>query len=288
MKLYFKPEMKDFTTFRVGGVCDVLAEPKDISELVKLIKYLKKNYIHYYIMGNGSNILVSDKGIRGCVIHIGSNLSKIKLNDTKIEAEPGVLMSEIASFALKNKLTGFEELSGIPGSVGGAVTMNAGAYGKSMKDLVVSVNAINDAGNSVKLSKDALEFDYRKSSIEEKGFVITNVILNLQQGNKNDIEKKMENYKILRNSKQPLEFPSAGSFFKSGNGYVASKLIQESNLKGETVGDAEVSIKHSGFIINKGNATATDIYKLMKKVQSVVKLYYNVDLEPEVKLWGKF
>ena len=288
MKIYKKEPLKNFTSFKIGGDADIIAEPKDIKELVELIKFLRNKGIIFYILGNGTNVLVSDKGVRGCVVHLGKNLSKIKVNGTKIEAEPGALLSEIAQIAFKNKLQGFEELSGIPGSIGGAVAMNAGAYGKEIKDVVTSVNAINDNGRVVKLSKDALDFSYRRSSILEKNYIVTSVTINLVDGNKDEIKANMEKYAELRKNKQPLEWPSAGSTFKRPEGKYAALLIKDSNLMGENVGDAEVSMKHAGFIINKGNAKASDVYKLMNIIKTDVKTYFNVDLEPEVKLWGKF
>ena len=288
MKIYKKYKMKDFTSFKIGGEADIIVEPKDIKELVEVIKFLRNANIIYYILGNGTNVLVSDKGIRGCVVHIGKNLSKIKVTGTKIEAESGAFLSDIAEIALKNKLTGFEELAGIPGTIGGAIAMNAGAYDREIKDVVSSVNAINEAGRVVKLSKDALEFEYRKSAVSEKGFIVTSVVMNLQEGNKNEIINKMEKYKNLRWSKQPLDVPSAGSTFKRPEGYYASLLIKDSNLMGEMLGGAMISDKHAGFIVNANNATASDVYKLIQKVQSTVKTYFNVMLEPEIKLWGKF
>ena len=198
------------------------------------------------------------------------------------------MLSEIAQIAFKNKLQGFEELSGIPGSIGGAVAMNAGAYGKEIKDVVTSVNAINENGRVVKLSKDALDFSYRRSSIIENNYIVTSVTINLADGNKDEIKANMEKYAVLRKNKQPLEWPSAGSTFKRPEGKYAALLIKDSNLMGESVGDAEVSTKHAGFIINKGNAKASEVYKLMNIIKNDVKTYFNVDLEPEIKLWGKF
>lgn len=288
MKIYKKEAMKNFTSFKIGGEADIIAEPKNIKELVELIKFLRNKGIIYYILGNGTNILVSDKGVRGCVVHLGKNMSKIKVVGTKIEAEPGALLSDIAQIALKNKLQGFEQLSGIPGSVGGAVAMNAGAYDREMKDVVTSVNAINENNRVIKLTKDALDFSYRRSSILEKGYVVTSVTINLQEGNRDEIKANMEKYAELRRNKQPLDWPSAGSTFKRPEGKYAALLIKDSNLMGESVGDAEVSTKHAGFIVNKGNAKASDVYKLMNIVKSDVKTYFNVDLEPEIKLWGKF
>lgn len=280
--------MKNFTSFKIGGEADIIAEPKDIKELVELIRFLRNKNVIFYILGNGTNILVSDKGIRGCVVHLGKNLSKIKVTGTKIEAEAGASMSDIAQIALKHKLQGFEALSGIPGSIGGAVAMNAGAYDKEIKDVVVSVNAINEQGRVVKLNKDVLDFSYRRSSIIEKKFIITTVTMNLQEGDKKEIMANMERYAELRRNKQPLDWPSAGSTFKRPEGKYAALLIKDSNLMGESVGDAEVSTKHAGFIINKGNAKASDVYKLINIIKTDVKTYFNVDLELEIKLWGKF
>lgn len=288
MKIYKKESMKNFTSFKIGGEADIIAEPKDIKELVELIRFLRNKNVIFYVLGNGTNILVSDKGIRGCVVHLGKNLSKINVTGTKIEAEAGASMSDIAQIALKHKLQGFEALSGIPGSIGGAVAMNAGAYDKEIKDVVVSVNAINEQGRVVKLNKDALDFSYRRSSIIEKKFIITTVTMNLQEGDKKEIMANMERYAELRRNKQPLDWPSAGSTFKRPEGKYAALLIKDSNLMGESVGDAEVSTKHAGFIINKGNAKASDVYKLINIIKTDVKTYFNVDLELEIKLWGKF
>ena len=283
-----KALLKDYTSFKIGGPADIIAEPKDIKELVELIKFLRNNGIIFYILGNGTNILVSDKGVRGCVVHIGKNLSKIRVIGNKIEAESGASLSEIAQVALKNNLKGFEELSGIPGTIGGAVAMNAGAYDKEIKDVFSSANAINEAGRVVKLSKDAMNFSYRKSAVSDGKFILTQVTINLQEGDKKTIESEMERFRKLRLNVQPLDMPSAGSTFKRPENNYASKLIADCNLKGESVGDAEVSMKHAGFIVNKGNAKAMDVYRLVEKVKVEVKSYFNVPLELEVKLWGKF
>ena len=288
MKIYQKKDLKDFTSFKIGGPADIIAEPKDLSELVKLINFLRKNYIKIYILGNGTNLLVSDKGVRGCVVHIGPNISNIRIIGNKIEAQAGALMSDIAEFALKNKLGGFEELSGIPGSIGGAVAMNAGAYDKEIRDIFSTANAINEVGKTIKLSKDAMDFSYRKSAVSDKGYIITSVTLNLQESDKETIKNKMNKYAELRRKKQPLDYPSAGSVFKRPEGKYSSLLIKDSNLMGERIGDAEVSTLHAGFIVNIGNAKASDVYKLINKIQEDVKIYFNVELEPEIKLWGKF
>lgn len=288
MKIYIKEPLKNYTSFKIGGVADIIAEPKDIKELVELIKFLRKNYIKYYILGNGTNILVSDTGVRGCVVHIGKNLSKVKVSGNKIEAEAGTLLSEIAQVALKNSLGGFEELSGIPGSIGGAVAMNAGAFDKEIKDVISSANAINEYGRVVKLTKDLMNFSYRKSSILEKNYIVTSVVLNLQESDPQVIKNNIEKYLNLRKSNQPLEYSSAGSIFKRPEGGYASLMIKNSNLMGEHVGDAEVSTKHAGFVVNKKDAKAKDVYKLINIIKTDVKTYFNVDLETEIKFWGKF
>ncbi len=289
MVIHKKAYLKDMTSFKIGGPADVVVEPKDIKELVELIKYLRNQRIIFYILGNGTNVLVSDKGVRGCVVRIGHNLTKMRLiNGNKIEVEAGASLAEVAQFALNNGLRGFEELSGIPGSIGGAVAMNAGAYDREIKDVFSSANAINEAGRVVKLSKDAMNFSYRKSAVSEGKFIVTQVILNLQEGDKKEIQAKMDKYKELRKKAQPVEFPSAGSVFKRPENGFAARLIEQSNLKGESVGNAEVSTLHAGFIINKGNAKAMDVYKLMEKIKNEVQVYHNILLEPEIKLWGKF
>lgn len=288
MKVYLKKDLSGFTSFKIGGPADVIAEPKDIKELVELMKFLRKNYIKYYILGNGTNLLVSDKGVRGCVVHIGNNLSNIKVNGNKIEAEAGATMAAIAQVALKNNLGGFEELSGIPGSIGGAAAMNAGAYEREIKDIFSSANAINEAGRVIKLSKDAMDFSNRNSAVLNKGYIVTSVTLSLQESDKDTIAKNIEKFAAFRKKNQPLEYPSAGSVFKRPEGGYASLMIKNSNLMGEHVGDAEVSTLHAGFIINKGKAKASDVYRLMNRIKEDVKTYFNVELDPEIKLWGKF
>ena len=287
MDVILKPKMSDWTTFKIGGIADVMAIPKNRFELVELIKYLRSQNIIYYIVGNGSNLLISDKGIRGCVVQIGKNLSTIKVEGTKMYVEAGATMQEIAEAALKNNLTGFESLSGIPGTIGGAVCMNAGAYNQEIGNLIVSVDVLDENNNVVTLKKNQLDFKYRHSCIEEKEYVVLAARLSLDEGVRENIVAKMEQVKSLRMSKQPTE-PSAGSTFKRPENAFASLLIQESNLQGESMGDAEVSTKHAGFIVNKGNATANDVFKLIGKVQERIKTYYNINLEPEIKIWGKF
>ena len=287
MEVILKPKMADWTTFKVGGMADVIAIPKNRFELIELIKFLRSENIIYYIVGNGSNLLISDKGLSGCVVQIGKNISSIKVEGTKMFIEPGATMKDIAEAALKNNLTGFEALSGIPGTIGGAIYMNAGAYNQEIGNLVVSVDVLDENNNVITLKKNQLDFSYRHSCIEEKNYIVLAVRLSLEEGLKENIVSKMEQVKSLRLSKQPTE-PSAGSTFKRPENAFASLLIQDSNLQGERIGDAEVSTKHAGFIVNKGNATANDIFKLIGKIQERIKTYYNINLEPEIKIWGKF
>ena len=292
MKLLFKELMNNHTTFKIGGPADVFVIPQSIEELSRLIIFLRKEYINYYILGNGSNVLVSDKGIRGCVVNIGEEISKIKRKGNRLEIEAGATMSQIGEFCLENGLTGFEQLSGIPGTIGGAVAMNAGAYNKEISDILVSIDAINEDGEINIFKKNELGFSYRKSSLVKgdmnNDYIVTSVYIALNEDEPKKIRERMEQYWNLRKEKQPLEYPSAGSTFKRPENGFASLLIKESGLQGTKVGDAIVSEKHAGFIVNLGNAKASDVYKLMKKIEDGVKVYYNVALEPEIKLWGKF
>ena len=288
MRIYYKKKLSDYTTFGIGGIADVLVEPINLEELTELIKFLKKKKIKYYILGNGSNVLISDRGIRGCVIHIGNDMSNVSVVGNKIFVEAGALISKVALVALDNNLKGFEKLSGIPGSIGGAIAMNAGAYGIEMKDVVHNVNVLTEKGELITLSNDDLNFSYRESIIPSKKYIIVSATLNLETGSRDEILKEMEKYKELRSTSQPIEFRSAGSTFKKPENYYASVLIEKSFLKGEHIGAAEVSEKHAGFIINKGNAKAVDVYKLIKKVQEKVGIYYAIMLELEIKLWGQF
>lgn len=288
MKIYYKKKLSEHTTFGIGGVAEVFVEPVNLEELTELMKFIKKKRIKYYILGNGSNILVSDKGLKGCVIHIGNDLSNINIVDDKLEIEAGALMSKVAKFALDNELKGFERLSGIPGSIGGAITMNAGAYDLEMKDIVHSVKVLTEKGEILTLSNNDLGFDYRNSIIPQKKYVVVSATLELENGTKDEILKEMEKYKTLRESKQPVEYRSAGSIFKRSENYYPSVLIDRCFLKGEHIGAAEVSEKHAGFIVNKGNAKALDVYKLIQKVQDKVEIFHNTKLDLEIKLWGQF
>ncbi|MCQ2609973.1 MAG: UDP-N-acetylmuramate dehydrogenase, partial [Lachnospiraceae bacterium] len=269
-------------------IVDVFVIPEDIKELVKLIAFLRKEGIIYYILGRGSNILVSDKGLPGCVVYIGKDFGGIKIKGNKLECGAGATLGEVCEEALTFGLTGLEPLCGIPGSIGGAVAMNAGAYNREISDLVVSCDVIDETGKVKTLKKDKLDFSYRHSAIGDNDYIVTKVVLSLEEGDSKKIKEEMEKVKKWRVTRQPLEYPSAGSTFKRPETGTASELIDKCMLKGKTVGGAQVSDKHCGFIVNKDSATSNDVYKLMQQVKQQVSIYYGVDLEPEIKLWGKF
>ncbi len=282
----FNEPMKAHTTFRVGGNADMLAEPKDIKELISLLEEATSENVPVTIIGNGSNLLVGEKGIRGLVIKLCKEFSDISVDGERIIAQGGALLSKIASVAYENSLSGFEFASGIPGTIGGAVYMNAGAYGGEINDIFEECECLTD--NKIKhFSKEEAKLSYRKSIFCENGGIITRVTLKLQKGERSEILARMQDFKNRRVTKQPLEFPSAGSTFKRPSGYFAGALIEEAGLKGLSVGGAEVSEKHAGFIINKGNATANDILELIELVQKKVYEASGVMLEPEVKILGE-
>ncbi|ADK13402.1 MULTISPECIES: UDP-N-acetylmuramate dehydrogenase [Clostridium] len=278
--------MKEHTSFRVGGPVDILVTPKKFQEVVDVITLCKEHNIPYYIMGNGSNLLVKDGGIRGIMIKL-IKLNEVKVEDNKIITESGVSLKDISTTALNNKLSGFEFACGIPGSVGGAVTMNAGAYNGEISHVVESAKVIDNEGKIKVLDRKQLELEYRSSSILKYKYTVLEVTFNLEHGDYEKIKNRVEDLNRRRNEKQPLEYPSAGSTFKRPEGYFAAKLIEDSGLKGKSVGGAQVSEKHSGFIINKGSATAKDILDLIAIVQHKVKEKFNVDLYTEVRVIGE-
>lgn len=280
--------MSKYTSFKAGGNASLVVIPKSISSLLAILDACQKDNIEHLILGNGSNVLVTDNGIDSVVIKLGTDISKIELIDeTTIYCEAGASLKSLCMFALEHSLTGLEFAYGIPGTLGGAVYMNAGAYGGEMKDVLCSVNHIDLNGNEGTLSKDELNLSYRHSAYTENGFTITSAVIKLQKGNKEEIKAKMNELLGKRKDKQPIEYPSAGSTFKRPEGYFAGALIESSGLKGKQIGGAQVSEKHAGFIINKGNATATDILNLIKYVQDKVYEDHGVHLETEVKIIGK-
>lgn len=280
--------MNNHITFRVGGTADYYVTPHSIEEVRQTILLLKENNMPYYILGNGSNVLIGDNGYRGVIIKIYKNLSNIQIDGTVITAQAGALLSKVASQAANNNLTGFEFAAGIPGTIGGATVMNAGAYGGEMKDIIVSSKVLDKDGNIIELSNEELELGYRKSIISKKEYIVFETKINLEAGNEDEIKSRMKELRDKRVEKQPLEYASAGSTFKRPEGYYAGKLIMDAGLRGYSVGGAQVSEKHCGFIINRDNATAKDIRDLIKKVQDEVFKQFSVQLETEVKMLGEF
>ncbi|MCI1944516.1 UDP-N-acetylmuramate dehydrogenase [Clostridium luticellarii] len=278
--------MKYHTSFKVGGPVDILITPRNFQQVVDVIKLCGGKKIPFYIMGNGSNLLVKDGGIRGIIIKL-IKLNHIKVEGNRITAGSGTSLKDISAAALNNSLTGLEFACGIPGSVGGAVTMNAGAYNGEISNVIESAKVVDNCGDVRILNKEELKLGYRMSSILMYGYTILEVAFNLEKGEYQKIENRIDDLNRRRSEKQPLEYASAGSTFKRPAGHFAAKLIEDSGLKGESVGDAQVSEKHSGFIINRGNATASDILNLIKVVQDRVKEKFNVDLYTEVRIIGE-
>lgn len=285
--IFMEEPMKKHTTFRVGGPADVLVQP-DETALAAILALCRQYHVSYSFIGNGSNLLVGDKGIRGVVIEMTDPMGNIEVDGTKITARAGAMLSKIANTAASNGLGGMEFAAGIPGSVGGAVVMNAGAYGGEMKDIIEKVYVLDENGAQLELDRDALDLGYRHSCIPEKKYIVTKVVLELVPRNEAEIRSEMKELNEKRAEKQPLQYPSAGSTFKRPEGYFAGKLIMDAGLRGYQVGGAQVSEKHCGFVINKGDATAADICQLMRDVSDKVQAQFGVVLEPEVKMIGEF
>lgn len=280
--------MSRHTTFRIGGNADVFASISNEHEVLRLIELLKNEGIPYYVIGNGSNILVSDKGFPGVIIEIGTRYNDIRVHDNQIVARAGALLSAVSHVALDNCLTGLEFASGIPGTVGGAIIMNAGAYGGEMKQVACKIRALLPDGTIAVLTNEDMEFEYRNSKAKKEGYIILQVTYQLLKGERDVIDGIMRDLNMKRRDKQPLEFPSAGSTYKRPVGYYAGKLIAEAGLKGYSVGGAQVSEKHAGFLINRNNATSNDMYSLIMDVQKKVYENSGVKLEPEVIFLGDF
>lgn len=277
--------MSKHTTFRIGGNADFYVSISSEDEISEIIKLCKQEKVRFYIIGNGSNLLVKDEGFRGVIIEIGNGYADIEeIDDETFVAKGGILLSRIAAYALEHELSGFEPLSGIPGTLGGAVVMNAGAYGGEIKDVVTEVYVLDGDGNKKTISNKDMEFGYRTSLATKENLIILGAKIKLKKGNRDEIKALMSDFNGRRRDKQPLEYPSAGSTFKRPEGYFAGKLIEDSNLKGYTVGGAQVSEKHSGFVINIGNATCADVLKLISDVQDKVFNDSGVKLEREVKI----
>ena len=272
--------------FKVGGPVDILLIPSKVNQVVETLKICKNENIPYFIIGNGSNLLVKDGGIRGVVIKL-SNLLSIEVKDNTIKASSGTLLEDVSKKAVENSLTGFEFACGIPGSVGGAVFMNAGAYDGEIKNVIKEAEVLDIDGNIMVLSKEELELGYRTSKVMKDNLIVLSATFELAKGDKEKIQERVNELTEKRESKQPLEYPSAGSTFKRPEGYFAGKLIQDAGLKGASVGGAAVSEKHSGFVINKDGATAEDVLNLINHVQNEVKNQFGVELHTEVRIIGE-
>ncbi len=287
-QVLFEEPMKSHTTFRIGGPAEVFIMPKSVKQVQMAVKICQEEQIPYFILGNGSNLLVSDRGYRGVIIQMDRNMGEIQVEGTEIQAAAGALLSSIAVAARRESLTGFEFAGGIPGTLGGAVVMNAGAYGGEIKDVLKEVTVMDGDGKIFTLPASELEMGYRTSIIKTAGYLVLSARITLSRGKEEDIKARTRELSEMRTQKQPLDYPSAGSTFKRPEGYFAGKLIMDSGLRGYSVGGAMVSEKHCGFVINKGNATAEDVVSLMKHVTEVVQEKYGVTLEPEVKFLGEF
>ena len=280
--------MKNHTTFRIGGPADALALPKTPEEVAEVVRFCHEHAQSYYVLGNGSNLLVSDEGYRGLVLQLYRNFNDIQVNGETITVQSGAMLAAVARTAYQTGLTGLEFASGIPGTIGGAVVMNAGAYGGEMKNVLKEVPVLTKEGEVLVIPAKALELGYRTSVIPKNGWIVLGAVLQLKKGDQEQILARMEELKEQPITKQPLDLPSAGSTFKRPEGYFAGKLIMDAGLRGFTVGGAQVSEKHCGFVVNRGNATAADVWELICEVKRRVKEMTGVELEPEVKLLGDF
>ena len=287
-RVLLEEPMKLHTTFRIGGPAEVFVMPGNLEEVQRILEICRTEDLPYFILGNGSNLLVSDRGYRGVVIQLDRNFGEVKVEGTEIHASAGALLSTIAVAARRASLTGFEFAGGIPGTLGGAVVMNAGAYGGEMKDVLRKVMVMDQNGKVFEIPAEELQMGYRTSIIKTAGYIVLGAVLSLKEGNLEEIKMLTRKLSEQRTSKQPLEYPSAGSTFKRPEGYFAGKLIMDSGLRGYRVGGAQVSEKHCGFVINTGDATAEDVCGLMKHVTETVYAKFGVTLEPEVKFLGEF
>jgi len=287
-QILIEEPMKKHTTFRIGGPAEYLILPQTAEEIADVVKLCRQEEIPWYIVGNGSNLLVADEGVRGVVIQLLRNFNQIQVEGCQIRMQAGAQNAAVAKRALDASLTGFEFAAGIPGTIGGAVVMNAGAYGGEMKDILKEVTVLDQNGMIRTIPTEELELGYRTSIIARKGYVVLEAVIVLKTGDPKEIKAAMDDLKEKRVTKQPLEYPSAGSTFKRPEGYFAGKLIMDAGLRGFSVGGAQISEKHCGFVINKGNATAKDVTELMDETKKIVMEKFGVALEPEVKRLGQF
>ncbi len=280
--------MSQHTSFKVGGPADIFIEPADVEEVKNALRFVRENHIPYMVIGNGSNLLVGDKGIRGAIIKIGESFNQIEIDGEEVIAECGVLLSTLSKATARNTLTGLEFASGIPGYLGGAIAMNAGAYGGEMKDVVEWVEFLDENLELQRYSNEQMKFAYRKSIVEPRGLIVIRCKLKLKKGDQEQINSLMADLNNRRKTKQPLHLPSAGSTFKRPEGYFAGKLIEDAGLRGFGIGGAQVSELHCGFVVSNGNASARDVYDLIRHVQQTVYNQFGVKLETEVKIVGEF
>ncbi|ABR50174.1 UDP-N-acetylenolpyruvoylglucosamine reductase [Alkaliphilus metalliredigens QYMF] len=285
--VFLEEPMKKHTSFKIGGPADLLVMPRTVEEIRQSVEICKKSKTPYFVMGNGSNLLVRDKGMRCVVIKIAENFNEVRFEGNHVIVQTGILLSTLSNQIARACLKGFEFANGIPGTVGGAITMNAGAYGGEMKDVVKSCKVLNHQGEIIDLSLEELELDYRTSIIQEKGYIALEVVLALQEGKYEEIRSIIDDLTVKRTTKQPLHLPCAGSVFKRPPGYFAGKLIQDCNLKGFKIGGAQVSELHSGFIVNIDNASAADVLNLIAHIQKQVKEKFDVGLHNEVRVVGE-
>ena len=287
-KVLANEPMASHTTFRIGGPADYFVMPETVEELRDILALCKEEGLPYFILGNGSNLLVGDKGFRGVVIQLYKNFDGLSIEGTRVTAKSGAMLIRVAKEAGKAGLTGLEFASGIPGTIGGAMVMNADAYGGEMKDVVTAVTVLTKDGDIKTLTGSEMNFRYRGSVVEDEGYIVLETVMELKEGNLEEIQARIDELSLQRRTKQPIEYPSAGSTFKRPEGYFAGKLIQDTNLRGYQVGGAQVSEKHCGFVINAGGATAADVMQLMQDVSDKVNAQFGVTLEPEVKRIGEF
>lgn len=284
--VYINEPMSKYTSFKIGGSAECMVKIKTLEQLKSILKYTNENNINLTIIGNGSNILVSDDGIKGIVVKIEIDNLEIDIQDKKaiITVGSGVKLGLLAQKCLKQEITGFEFASGIPGTIGGAIRMNAGAHGSEMKDIVKTVTYVDRNGTVHKIESNQAEFEYRKSLFSHNDYIIVETEIELEKGNANEIKEKMTEYANFRKEKQPIEYPSAGSTFKRGSDFITAKLIDECGLKGYQIGGAQISEKHAGFIINKNNATAKDVIKLMEYTKEQVYKKFGKTIEAEIEI----
>lgn len=283
----FNEPMREHTSFKIGGPVDLMVLPQNTEEVIKAAVWCRRNDVPLFIFGLGSNLLVREKGIRGVAVKIGHGLDKVVINGHEITAEAGISLADLSLTAAENGLRGLEFAEGIPGSLGGAVVMNAGAYQGEMKNIVAEVTVIDAEGNLKSLSNRELNFGYRRTILQNSPLILISVLLQLEPGHREDIKNRMAGFRQQRQQKQPLELPSAGSVFRRPEGFYVGPMLEQLGLKGFTIGGAQVSEKHAGFIVNIGNATADDVLKLIIHIQGLVKQKFDIDLQTEILVAGE-